>query len=251
MGVLTSHIKREWNVNEPTKENKDEITKEVRDYNEKLKQIEEIKNTPVSIDPGSMKYLIQRKGTQLIPGESKYIIDEENEYYLKTLCYYFAGDAQFLKSKIINNKPSLNKGLLITGKCGYGKTLTFKAIQRLFTGFTQQQIPKKFKIKSCNDLVNGFNIDGSEFLIRFMKEDNWMFDDFGTENKGKHYGLEENVMKIILEARYELYTREGKQTHLTSNLSPTEIRSNYGFRIDSRLDEMFNIIMVAGKDRRK
>lgn len=251
MGVLSDHIKRKWNVAETSDKNQEEIRQEVKKYSEQLKQIEKVKNSTVQIDPGSLRQIMIRHASHLIPGDKTFIVDNENDYFLKTIAYYFSNDERFLKSKIITNTPDLKKGLLITGKCGFGKTLTFRAVQKCFTGFTEQQVAKKFKTKSCNELVNGFNIEGSEFLTRFMKQDNWMFDDFGTENKGKHYGLEENVMGLILEARYELYTREGKQTHLTSNLSPAEIRSSYGFRIDSRLDEMFNIIMVSGKDRRK
>ena len=49
-------------------------------------------------------------------------------------------------------------------------------------------------------------------------------------------------MAEILLSRYELFTSKKIQTHITTNLSATEIENQYGNRVRSRLREMVNLI---------
>jgi len=68
------------------------------------------------------------------------------------------------------------------------------------------------------------------------------FDDLGTESNLKYFGNECNVMAEILLSRYDLFISHSLLTHLTTNLSATEIEKMYGNRLRSRLRAMFNLL---------
>jgi len=59
-------------------------------------------------------------------------------------------------------------------------------------------------------------------------------------------------MAEILLSRYDLFVSRQMQTHLTTNLSSSEIEELYGTRVRSRLREMFNLIAFSesAKDKR-
>lgn len=49
-------------------------------------------------------------------------------------------------------------------------------------------------------------------------------------------------MAEILLSRYDIFTAKKIQTHITTNLSASEIENAYGNRVRSRMREMFNLI---------
>jgi hypothetical protein len=49
-------------------------------------------------------------------------------------------------------------------------------------------------------------------------------------------------MAEILLSRYDLFISKKLQTHITTNLSASEIEKFYGNRVRSRLREMINLI---------
>ena len=57
-------------------------------------------------------------------------------------------------------------------------------------------------------------------------------------------------MEQILLNRYD-NNLPFKFTHITTNKSVDEIEQMYGTRVRSRMKEMFNMIVLDGKDRRK
>jgi hypothetical protein len=68
----------------------------------------------------------------------------------------------------------------------------------------------------------------------------YCFDDLGTETTSKYFGNDCNVMAEIL-LQDMIFVEKGIITHLTTNLFPTEIESQYGNRLRSRMREMFNL----------
>jgi hypothetical protein len=58
-------------------------------------------------------------------------------------------------------------------------------------------------------------------------------------------------MAEILLSRYEFYISHDMLTHLTTNLSATEIETMYGPRVRSRMREMFNLIAFDPKMKDK
>lgn len=59
-----------------------------------------------------------------------------------------------------------------------------------------------------------------------------------------------NVMAEILLSRYDLFGSANRLTHLTTNLSATEIEDVYGGRVRSRTQEMFNVVAFGGRVKR-
>ena len=107
----------------------------------------------------------------------------------------------------------------------------------------------KFFVKSCRDISFEFIQDGYEIIHKYSKGKLYQsetkticFDDLGTENNLKYFGNECNVMAEILLSRYDIFTTKKVQTHITTNLSASEIESHYGNRVRSRMREMINLI---------
>lgn len=116
-----------------------------------------------------------------------------------------------------------------------------------------------YKIKTCREIAFEFAKHGYEVLEPYTKRNNnqsrlsgYCFDDLGAEQQIKHFGNECNVMAEILISRYEEFIYNKSITHLTTNLSASEIEKHYGNRLRSRMRNMFNLISfpTTSKDKR-
>jgi len=179
--------------------------------------------------------------------ESRFKIDEDNEDVINNLILYFTGN---------QGKYDITKGLFLHGEIGCGKTLLFK-IFRQFTNTILRQ--NSFQFVSARGIVKNFLIEGmsglDKYSYNFQNERKIMtycFDDVGVESiSSKHYGSELNVVAEILLDRYDILKNYGKFTHITSNLTVSNLEKIYGNRVRSRLNEMFNDIYLKGSDRRR
>lgn len=166
--------------------------------------------------------------------------------------------AWFLEDELVAKemKIDLNKGILLTGPIGCGKTTLFKLMQK----FPSKR--KSFGIISTRQIVSEFMQSGYEVLEKYSRGNlnheirtprTYCFDDLGTETTSKYFGNDCNVMAEILLTRYDLYIEKGIITHLTTNLTAGEIESIYGNRLRSRMREMFNLFGYdeSSQDKRK
>jgi DNA replication protein DnaC len=156
----------------------------------------------------------------------------------KLICYFL--DDQNTAAKL---KLDLSKGILLSGPVGCGKTTLMKLMRYV------PQANKKFFLKTCRDISFEFIKDGYEVIHRYShghnthaEHKNYCFDDLGTENNLKYFGNECNVIAEIILSRYDIYTVKNIQTHITTNLSASEIENAYGNRVRSRLRHMLNLI---------
>jgi energy-coupling factor transporter ATP-binding protein EcfA2 len=166
------------------------------------------------------------------------IYQEDHELILKLLAY-FTNNQQACQKYAI----SLRKGLMLSGPVGCGKT----SLMRLFNTLLLSQF--KYQVKPCRDISFEFNRDGYTVIHKYSTNSYsrgqhkiYCFDDLGTENHLKFYGVECNVMAEILLSRYDQFTLHGLQTHLTTNLTSMDIEEQYGKRVRSRMREMFNLL---------
>ncbi|MCR5886695.1 ATP-binding protein [Hymenobacter sp. J193] len=189
--------------------------------------------------------------------------DEHNCQVLDLLCKYFAEDARFEE-----NGYQLNKGLLLRGPVGCGKT-------SLLTVFARNpRFP--YVVHPCREIVSSYSavhgggaealsryksvvdiIHGQEYQYNYRTQAGACFDDLGTEDwQAKHFGKEMNVMEDIISSRDDAVVA-GKMprfaTHMTTNLRFDDykgeagnlipgIGSIYGPRCRSRIRGLFNII---------
>ena len=153
--------------------------------------------------------------------------------------------AYFLNDEETTNQLGidLTKGILLSGPVGSGKT----TLMTLMKYVTQKE--NKFYLKTCRDISFEFIKEGYEIIHRYSRGSysqteykNYCFDELGVEQNLKYYGNECNVMAEIILSRYDLFIARKVQTHLTTNLSASEIETAYGNRIRSRLRGMLNLI---------
>jgi DNA replication protein DnaC len=167
----------------------------------------------------------------------------------KLICY-------FLKDEVmaVNFNLDLSKGILLSGPVGCGKTTLMTLMRHV------AQPNYKFIMKTCRDISFEFIKEGYQTIQKYSNGNNsyneyrnYCFDDLGVETNLKYYGNECNVMAEIILSRYDIFISKHIITHITSNLSATEIETAYGNRVRSRLREMLNLIAFDDNslDKRK
>jgi len=123
-----------------------------------------------------------------------------------------------------------------------------------------QPANNRFIIRSCRDVSFEFIKEGYDTIHRYSHRSfqysepiTYCFDDLGTENNLKFFGNECNIMAEILLSRYDLFVSRKLITHITTNLSASEIEQYNGNRVRSRMRELFNLIAFdkITKDKRK
>lgn len=190
---------------------------------------------------------IEKRGRELFPDFKLY--DEDKPILQKLLCYFLQDDQRAAELGL-----NLNKGILLTGPIGCGKSSLISLMRFL------EPVEKRFIIRSCREVSFEFIQNGYEVIHRYSHRSfynhepkTYCFDDLGTENNLKFFGNECNIMAEILLSRYDLFVSRNLITHLTTNLSATEIEAAYGNRVRSRMRELFNLIAFdkTTKDKRK
>ncbi|MFA6274109.1 MAG: ATPase [Candidatus Paceibacterota bacterium] len=190
---------------------------------------------------------LEKKGQELYGNHFK-IIEEDHQIVYKLIAYFLKDEQACFQLGI-----NLNKGILMSGPVGCGKT-SLMTLMKFLT-----PVEYKFIVKPCRDVSFEFIKDGYEVIHRYSRgkleqldPKIYCFDDLGLENNLKYYGNECNVMAEILLSRYDLYISRRIQTHITTNLSASEIEVQYGNRVRSRMRELFNLIAYDNntKDKR-
>lgn len=186
----------------------------------------------------------------------KYEFNDQNKTVIKKLVHYFAQDPELEKMGL-----SARKGIFLFGPVGTGKTTIMTAMNHWVK---QRKLNNVFRLVNCRDIQWQFTKSGGEVLEMYgrrsfiydyhkgLLKDKpiiYCFDDFGAENRAKHFGNDTNVMEEVLQDRYA----EGIITHITSNLGKNwdKVEEIYGTRIRSRSREMFNLIELEDVDHRK
>lgn len=161
---------------------------------------------------------------------------EEKIIWIKLLGYLYRSD-QITRYFGIN----CNKGILINGPIGCGKTTMFKILQRLIP------IEESYLIKGCHKIALEFSIQGYHTIDHytnrnFLGSHNLMFDDLGSEKNIRFYGNECNLLEEIISLRYDSFVNHKIKSHFTTNIVSSQIEAMYGKRIRSRLRSMVNVI---------
>lgn len=189
---------------------------------------------------------LERIGRNRFPG---FIIDDVNREYYCKLLMWFSSDPEF---ELLERGFSLNKGLIINGAVGCGKTISMKLFQsnkrRPFLLTNTRVIQRRCIMEKGMDIINEYRKNP---YVDYGPIPAICFDDFGTESSETSYmGNKFNLMAEILFERYERFISTGMITHITTNLSFAEIESIYGNKIVSRMKQMFNDVYLDGPDRR-
>lgn len=153
-----------------------------------------------------------------------------------------------------------NKGVMLIGSVGVGKSMLMKIMQKLF-----RESRREFKWLNCREIIDLLEIysvlEIKEFYGKSLKMDLYI-DDIGVGNSiHNKYGNTTNIIADILMERSELFVIEGFKTHVSSN-KPTALNKEeypnivtletlYGDRIIDRLNQMCEKIVWKGDSLRK
>ncbi len=168
---------------------------------------------------------------------SRFRIVEQDLLIIRTLLHYFIRDESACKKLGIH----LNKGIMLTGPVGCGKTSLLTLMKYLLP-------PKEqYGMNSCREISYNFSQKGYPIIQQYsgihpFPSKAICFDDLGTESHLKFYGNDCNVMAEILLSRYDVMMRNRTLTHITTNLTATELEKLYGSRVRSRLRAMVNLL---------
>jgi DNA replication protein DnaC len=171
--------------------------------------------------------------------DKNFVIDDNNEPIIKQLYYFATSNPSFV--------GDLNKGILLQGKYGSGKTILLETYSLL-----HNHIVRKFSLNYSLLLF----IKSLELQEQIRKQSVNIFvrkpliiDEFGRESKTvQDFG---NITRPISEL-LSLRSDAGTLTHGTTNFILNTLSSDefYGGMIGDRLRTMFNVITLRGESRR-
>lgn len=204
------------------------------------------------------------KNTYLKINKKEFIETSQSRKNIAPLLRYFAKDVDFLNYgyKLHGNYlsvPSLEKGLIIVGGFGNGKSKVMRTFQKMFLGIPNYS----FGYFSANEIVlryeQAVRTNNAEVVDQFwniLTRSTLYIDDVKTEPDALAYG-KKNLLNILLQERYD----KGLKTHLCFNymkdyngnveMALKEFKIRYSNQVYDRLFEMCNIIEFTGKSFRK
>ncbi len=264
-GSLSEKEREELKIFETEKKQR-EKTAVLRAKNEKTAQyLTEIKKS--SQQPkkrlNSKEIVFEWKRNFESIAKTKLVLNNQVQNLLWTLAFYFSGEEKFFDSPLVlqNHNPSLEKGLLIIGDYGTGKSTALKVMQHVLQG-SQRHFYMAFAPSVVDRFEEAKATKFPEAVNAFWnthQSQERCYDDVFSERMASAYG-KVDVVREILEKRYD----RKLTTHIIANYaSPHDanglftnrksisetlefIKVRYGSRVGSRAVEMFNVIEVKG-----
>lgn len=184
-----------------------------------------------------------------------FVIDDRNIRLLAEL-YIWVWSSM---GRMPPGKLDPDKGILLWGDIGTGKTTIIKGLQkylatinRLAYGCNNRSIC--LEIRSAAEVALRYAAEGMKALARWTELEqatHLAIDEIGREQISSHFGTPCNTVQTVLQLRYEL--RHRVLTLGTTNIDMTsdEFSDRYGSYIFDRTKEMFNVVCIPGHSRRK
>lgn len=162
------------------------------------------------------------------------------DYFVKRYTFGKESHAKWMEK---NYRPIVDwmsdnedRGLLITGGCGLGKTLIAKHILPLLLQDSCKKIVSIFSAQELNTKIDDI-----------LKLHIICIDDVGTEELAKIFGNVRCAFSELCDAAEQ----KGKLLIITTNLTATELEVKYGERTIDRLKAITKFVPFTGKSLRK
>jgi len=184
---------------------------------------------------------------QAVRIEKNFVEDEFVKPVIDTLMHYLRNDEQ--------NETRPEKGIMLRGPVGTGKTLLLTAYCNVFNVISRIiENDQEFKMVPSYMVIDDFFKKGYEIFDNGIYGDNsWrknpllIIDDLGSEADISHFGNVADPIGQLILRKYDAKLK----IHCSTNLGSQSLKNKYGERIFSRMKEMFNVITLKGEDRRK
>lgn len=178
--------------------------------------------------------------------EPDFQTDQKIDEFYKNLIRWFHADPAF--------NGDIEKGFIIQGPTGTGKTLAMKVmgIYRTIDDIKfikdNRTYKMNFEICNVNDIVTCFVGNSFDGIQIYSNRYVLCLDDIGNEiEQVKYYGNTLDVIGHILSERYS----KRLLTFGTTNYNNEMLEDKYGDRIMSRMYALFNFIILNCSDFRK
>lgn len=204
-----------------------------------LKKTEDLKKTSerryVGISGEDFKELFYTHVDRIIAQRKlikEFVLTENIKDVISQFYYHLVGNKEMYKG-------DMQKGIMLVGKNGVGKTLLLKAY--------------------CNvrsSLMASCSVYHSKKLVELIKENGYndfskrelMIDDLGKESREIiDFGTKIQPIADLIAFRYD----NGALTFVTCNYNMDTLTQFYGLTTTDRFKEMFNIIELKGESFRK
>jgi DNA replication protein DnaC len=173
------------------------------------------------------KKIIMQRGL-----DRDFVFTNENQKLINQLFYYFTNNDKF--------EGDQNKGILILGTNGVGKTLILQVFIEIVNDLKNWVISKIHAKELAMEIkLNGYGICKKQFIF---------VDDIGKESRDVNdFGTKMQPIADFIALRYDA----GKTTFATANYKIETLIEFYGNTTGDRIKEMFNIIVLEGSSFRK
>lgn len=202
--------------------------------------MQQLKSTQVELSEKEAKEWFLSICKSVIPD---FKVDDNNRKILNRFFQY-----AFRMPEFENEGKSLDKGILLLGPYGTGKTELFNILQR---ALLQMKSPLHFNIKVMWEIANEFTKEG--FEATDLAKGHCFFDEMGLDGREfvQNYGNKVNISDVIILSRYNDFKSKQYISHFTSNKTLKELKAYLDGRSFDRLLEMCNVMGLAGESRRE
>lgn len=203
--------------------------------------------------------LVVAIGNLLLARERKpFVVDENNKKILRFLLLYF-NECKEAENIYPGKGYKLHKSLILCGNVGVGKTL----LMQVFADYLQQTgNPNEYHNVSVTQMINYYKQHDHLDLYTYNEAGrkgydgcqpaNLCLNDMGLQT-AQHFGQDtKQLVMDFFHARTEVYNQYYMKTHVTTNLSPLEIKGYFNDEYGRLVDRLkfYNIIHMTGESRR-
>ena len=165
---------------------------------------------------------------------SDYKVDSDNKQIINQLYFYLIGSDQFV--------GDLNKGILLSGAIGNGKTIIMESFIDVFhIAIDERKRICKIHAKEVGAILS----EPEKYNAQHFKSKPLFIDDIGKEESEiKVYGTNVAPFEDLISDRYKHFAI----TFGTTNYKFEDMK--YSRHTIDRMRQMFNVIVLPGKSRR-